>query len=71
MMFDEDAARGRLDEGTEALTDAMSEIEDLQRQLAVLKDLSAVRDGAGWDNGGGMGWVATLLCFYQELTIVT
>lgn len=44
MWDDEAAARGVLDEGTEALSDAMGEIEDLQRQLAALRELSAAQE---------------------------
>ena len=44
MLFDEEAAQGQLDEGTEALSDAMSEIEELQRQLAALRQLSAAQE---------------------------
>mmetsp|Transcript_40918 Transcript_40918/g.65590 ORF Transcript_40918/g.65590 Transcript_40918/m.65590 type:complete len:185 (-) Transcript_40918:314-868(-) len=44
MIDDEDAAQGRLDQGTEALTDALTEIKDLQCQLAALKDLSTAQE---------------------------
>eukprot|EP00227_Mantoniella_beaufortii_P018309 CAMPEP_0197577466 /NCGR_PEP_ID=MMETSP1326-20131121/2086_1 /TAXON_ID=1155430 /ORGANISM="Genus nov. species nov., Strain RCC2288" /LENGTH=184 /DNA_ID=CAMNT_0043140539 /DNA_START=36 /DNA_END=586 /DNA_ORIENTATION=+ len=44
MQDDELAAQDVLDAGTDALGDAMAEIEELQRQLASLRDLSAAQE---------------------------